>query len=361
MIDLSTFILLIVLVVAACAGIIFFLSSQIKTLKEELKPDEDNNILMEWLKEMKGSVEKNSDVIERQLNEQRKSLEDQLKGQRESMHQQTKLIWERLDKASDVIQGVQTHLGGLQEFSRDMKDLSNVLKSPKLRGGLGEQFLYEILSASLPKDLFKTQFKFRDGSVCDAVITTDKGIIPVDSKFPMENFKLMITCESQEDRDGAKKVFIKDVKRRIDEISSKYILPEEGTTEFAVMYIPSENVFYELIVNTPEIEAYAKQKCVFLTSPNTFSYQVKVLFVAYQQQELEKHAGEILKSLAGIKVEAQKFDEDLSVLDGHIDRATKSMNNVKGRFGRLFGRIDAVGSIGEGEHLQKQLLETPEN
>ncbi len=355
MVSTQFLIVFVLLVIGVAGAIVYVLSSQIKSIKEELNKDNDQ-VLVEWLKEMKGSVEKNSETLERQLNDQRSALNEQLKGQRDAMNQQTKLIWERLDKASEVIQGVQQHLGGIQEFGKDMKDLSNVLKSPKLRGGLGEQLLYEILANALPAHLFKTQFKFRDGSMCDAIIFTDRGSIPIDSKFPMENFKLMLTLESPEDRDRAKRVFVRDVKKRIDEIS-KYILPEEGTADFAVMYIPSENVYYELLVNTSEIEDYARQKCVFLTSPNTLSYQVRSILVAFQQQELQKHAGEILKALSGIKVEAEKFDAELNVLDGHIDRTAKSFANVRNKYSRLFTKIDSVEQLSEGDAIQKPLLD----
>lgn len=331
----------------------FYLSSQFK--KSEKSED---TALIEWLKDMKGTVEKNTEVMERQLKDQRSTLEEQMKNQRETLSQQTKFISERLEKSSDVIREVQKQLGGIQEFGTDMKDLSNILKSPKLRGGLGEQFLYEILENFLPKDLFKTQYKFKDGNVCDAVVFTDKGIIPVDSKFPMENFKAMITAETQSERDKFKKVFNADVKKRIDEISSKYILPEEKTTEQAIMYVPSENVYYELIVNTPEIEDYAKNKNVIMASPNTLSYFLKVLLVAYQQHELQKHTGEILKALAGIKVEAGKFNTDLSVLERHITNSFKSMDGVKSRFARLYGRIDKAQAIEKtGKEEETKLLE----
>jgi len=335
MTSVQMFIIFSVLLVSAVIVAVVFVSGQLKELKEGLAEKESEKVLMEWLKEMRGAVDKSSETLERQL-----------KNHRESLDKQTKLIWERLDNAAKVIGGVQKHLGGLEEFGKDMKDLSNVLKSPKLRGGLGEQFLYEILENFLPKDLYKTQYKFRNGTICDAVIITDKGMIPVDSKFSMENFKAMLTADSDSIREKHKKDFVKDVKNRIEEISSKYILPEEGTTDQAVMYIPSENVYYELIVNTPEVEEYAKRKNVILTSPNTFSYFVKIVVVAYQQNQLAKHAGEILKALSGIRVEAEKFENDLGVLDGHISRATKSMDNVKSKFGRLFGKIDAVGALG---------------
>jgi DNA recombination protein RmuC len=351
------FILILVLVLGVVVGIVYYMISQIKSLKSENKSDE-NQVLTEWLKQMKDSVDKNSDVIEKQLKDQRDTLDQQMKSQREDLGRHEKLIWERLDKSQDVIREVQKQLGGIQEFGNDMKDLSNVLKSPKLRGGLGEQFLYEILANSLPNDLYKTQYKFKDGNICDSVVFTDKGIIPIDAKFPMENFKAMATAATQELRDKFKKVFINDVKKKIEEIASKYIMPGEGTTEQAIMYIPSENVYYELIVNTPEIEEYAKQKCVIMASPNTLSYFLKVLLVAYQQHELAKHANEILKALAGIKVEAEKFEGDLSVLEGHVSDSYKSMDKVKIKFGKLFGKIESAHSLEQGE--QKPLIEAPE-
>lgn len=343
MISSQELVLIITLVVVSVGALVFFLSRQFSRLKEDLGDGEDK-VLVEWLKEMKSSMERNTDTLERQLQTHRQTL-----------NEQTKLIWERLDNSTEVIRQVQKQLGGIQEFGNDMKDLSNILKSPKLRGGLGEQFLYEILANALPKDLFKTQYKFKGGDVCDAVVFTDKGIIPVDSKFPMENFKAMIDSKTEEDRAKSRKAFLSDFKKRVDEVAGKYILPEEGTTEQAVMYIPSENVFYELIVNTPKAEDYAKNKNVVIASPNTLSYFLKIILVAYQQHELEKHAKEILSSLAGIRVEAGKFDDDLGVLSRHISNAFKSMDNVQIKYQRLFGKIESVQNLGEKE--QKPLIE----
>ena len=371
MISAQMLLLIFLILAFAVFIIIYVLTSQLSKLRNELISD-DEKVLLQWLKDMKISVDKSSDVLERQLQDQRQSLESQLEAQRKAMDQRTKVIWERLDKTSEVIQGVSKHLGGLQEFGKDMKDLSNILKSPKLRGGLGEQFLYEILDNFLPKELYQTQYRFKDGSVCDAVVKNADVLIPIDSKFPMENFKLMQTLETDKERESAKKVFIRDVKKRIDEISHKYILPQEGTSEQAIMYVPSETVYYELVVNTPEIEEYARQKNVFLTSPNTLVSFLNVLLVGHRRQELQEHAGEILNALAGIKKEAEKFDQDLGVLDGHLDRASKSMVNVKTKYQKLFGKIDQVQSLGEGEvgggaggdeneNEESPLLESQEN
>lgn len=352
--------LIVILVVTAIVlGFIAYLfKTQTTQLKSELTGTE-NTVLMEWLKDMKASVEKNADVLEKKLSEQRASVEDQLIAQRQALNQQTKLIWERLDSASEVIRNVHKQIGGIQEFGNDIKDLSNILKSPKLRGGLGEQFLYEILSNILPNDMYRTQYKFKDGSICDAVVLTEKGLVPIDSKFPMERFNAMVTAETPELREKARKGFISAVKDRIDEISKKYILPAEGTIEQAVMYIPSENVYYELIVNTPEIEDYAKNKNTVMASPNTISYFLKVLLVAFQQHELQKHAGDILKSLAGIKIEAEKFEGDLDVLEGHISNTHKSMDKIRIKFSKLFGKIENAHALAPQE--QPPMLEDKES
>jgi len=318
-----------------------YISNQIKSASGK---GETEKMLFDMVKEMKAemkaSVDKGSQTVE-----------EQLRHQRDSMDKQTKMIWERLDNASKVIGGVQKQLGEIGEFSKGMKDLSNVLKSPKLRGGLGEQLLYEILANALPKELYRMQYKFRDGSVCDAAIVTKDVIIPIDAKFSMENFKLMLDAETDEERERVKKEFIRDVKVRIDEIASKYILPEEGTADHAIMYIPSENVFYELIVNTPQIEEYSKKRSVTLASPNTLTYILRSFLLAYRQYELQQHAGEILKALGGIAIEAGRFSGELEVLDGHIGRTVKSMDNVKTKFGKLTGKIESVQALGEVENV----------
>lgn len=315
--------------------IVYFFTNQIKELKLSLEKPQDNPVLMEWMKEMKASVDKSSDKID-----------NQLKDQRESLERQTKLIWERLENSQKVIQDVSKQLGGIEEFGKDMKDLSNVLKSPKLRGGLGEQLLYEILADNMPAEMFKTQYKFRDGNICDAVVFTEKGIIPIDSKFSMENYKAMMNAENDNDREKFRKEFFKDVKKRIDEISSKYIKPDENTTNQAVMYIPSESIYYEVITRGG-VEEYLRQKNVMIASPGTLLYLIRIVLVAHKQMELQKHAGEILKALSGIQVDAEKFSEELDVLDGHINRASKSMDTVKNKFTKFSSKLEAVAHLKE--------------
>lgn len=328
-------ILVLFLLLAIAVGYLIFLNLQNK------KTDEDPQlkIMLEWMKDMKGSVEKTSETMEKKLKEQN-----------EAMQNQSKVLWERLDNASKVIGGVQKQLGSIEEFGKDMKDLSNVLKSPKLRGGLGEQFLYDIIGDTLPKDFYATQYKFRNGAVCDAVIFSANGIIPIDSKFSMENYKAMIDSDNDKDRESYRKEFTKDVKKRIDEIASKYILPDEGTTEQAVMYVPSESIYYELITNNQPVVDYSNQKKVVLSSPNTITFLLKTILIAYKQTQLNKSATEIMRSLDGLIVEGGKFNEELEVLEGHVVRTSKSMENVKSRYGKLFGKMEKMHELEPAEN-----------
>lgn len=336
------FILVLILILSIAVGFLIFLN--IKNSKDLTKEDPQLKMMLDWMRDMKGSVEKTSDTMERKLKEQN-----------EAMQNQAKVMWERLDNASKVIGGVQKQLGSIEEFGKDMKDLSNILKSPKLRGGLGEQFLYDILGDTLPKDFYSTQYKFKNGALCDAVIFSSNGIIPIDSKFSMENYKAMVESDNDRDREIYKKEFTKDVLRRIDEIATKYILPDEGTTEQAIMYIPSESIYYELITNNQKVIEYSNQRKVVLSSPNTITFLLKTILIAYKQTQLNKSANEIMRSLDGLMVEGSKFNEELEVLEGHVVRTSKSMENVKSKYTKLFGKMEKMHEL---ESSDQKLIES---
>jgi DNA recombination protein RmuC len=195
--------------------------------------------------------------------------------------------------------------------------------------------------------------------MCDAVIFSSNGIIPIDSKFSMENYQAMSNADNDKDRDTYKKMFTKDVEKRIDEIASKYILPDEGTTDQAVMYVPSESIYYELITNNQKIIDYSNKRKVVLSSPNTITFLLKTILIAFKQSQLNKSANEILKSLDGLIVEGNKFNEELDTLDGHITRSAKSMDNVKNRYTKLFGKIEKMHEIeGVQTDSETKLLES---
>lgn len=241
-----------------------------------------------------------------------------------------------------MIYGVQKELGSMQEIGRSMKDLQDFLKSPKLRGNIGEQVLRDLLEQYFPRPHFELQYRFRDNTQVDAVIKTKQGLIPIDSKFPMENFQKMIKTESSGTKESYRKEFLKDVKKHIQDISKKYILPTEGTVDFALMYIPSETVYYEIIKEYTDLTKYAYQEKVYPVSPNSFYFFLQFILKMMEGERLEEAAEKILSTLSAIQKDSEKFSETLGVLTTHLTNAKNALDRVNAEYFKLSGKIDQV-------------------
>lgn len=264
------------------------------------------------------------------------------------LNEQGKSFNDRLDNAARVIGDVQRNIGEFSEIGRGMRDLQDFLKSPKLRGNIGEQVLKDMLSQFLPKQSFKLQYAFKSGDKVDAAIMTSAGIIPVDSKFPMENFRRMLT----EDRNpttpalrGAHAEFGRDVRKHIDDISKKYILTSEGTVDYALMYVPSEAIYYE-IANDEDLFDYAQEKRILAVSPTTFYAYLKAILMSFEGQKIETKAREILSALRAIQNDYTKVEDGLSVLQKHLTNAYNMMGTVFNSFGVLGHKISSTQSLG---------------
>jgi len=268
-------------------------------------------------------------------------LLEYLKTTNQRLERQGESFNQRLDNAAKIISGVQRNIGEFSEIGRGMKDLQQFLASPKLRGNIGEQVLKELLKQFLPQESFNLQYTFKSGEKVDAAIKTSAGIIPVDSKFPMENFRKM-----QEDKTYAK-IFESDVKKHIDDISRKYILTDEGTLDYALMYIPSEAVYYE-IVNNQTLFDYAQSKRILPVSPTTFYAYIKAILMSFEGQKIEKQAQEILSSLRAIKKDYGKVAENLGTLQKHLVNATNMMGNVFASFTNLGQKISSTSKLESG-------------
>jgi DNA recombination protein RmuC len=242
--DLPIFILLF----AISIGALYFLLS--KKLSSLQKPTSDQS-LIEWLKAMQASI----DGTNKTLNA---ALRDTSSEMTKTLQANTKELNERLDRAAVVIQSVGKEVGQMSEIGRSMKDLQEFLKSPKLRGNIGEEVLKDLIAQMFPQNSFHLQYQFSTGDRVDAAIKTDGGILPIDSKFPMEAFQSWQQAADENQKTVQLRIFMGSVKKHIDDISKKYILPQEGTMDFALMYLPSESVFYE-VVNITELMSYAKK------------------------------------------------------------------------------------------------------
>jgi len=259
------------------------------------------------------------------------------------LNEQGKSFNERLDNAAKVIGEVQKNLGEMSEIGRGMKELQEFLNSPKLRGNIGEQVLKELLSQMLPKQSFHLQYTFKSGEKVDAAIKTSAGMVPVDSKFPMENFR-KIQTEIETEKKQAQKDFERDVRKHIDDISRKYILTEEGTIDYALMYVPSEAVYYE-IVNNQDLFDYAGEKRVLPVSPTTFYAYMKAILMSLEGQKIETQAREILSALRAIQKDYGRVGENLGVLQKHLTNAYNMMSSVFSSFTQLGQKITSTQNL----------------
>lgn len=329
--------LLIVLGLGILVGFILIIR-QIKELKDNKSSADSLGVLTEWLKGMQSSLDKNTTFTQKQLADSSKELND------------------RLDRAATVIAGVQKEIGQMSEIGRSMKDLQDFLKSPKLRGNLGEQVLRDLLGQFLPKESFYLQHRFRSGEIVDALIKTDSGLIPIDAKFPLENFKAMQASETEAAHTQAQKELTRDVKKHIDDIARKYILPDEGTIDYALMYVPSEGVYYEIVANTAEISSYAHKKRVLPVSPSTFYAYMRAILMSFEGKKIEERAQAILNALKSIEGESGKFAEGLRILSKHINDTKNMSDIVNARFLTLSSKIQTAQQLKESKAKKSESI-----
>ncbi|MFC1626729.1 DNA recombination protein RmuC [Patescibacteria group bacterium] len=317
-------------------------------IKKELgKLSEQSNdqMLLEWLKSMQRTI----DTTNKTLNE---TMRGSNKDMTKTLQENTRQLNDRLDSAARVMGDLQRHVGEMSEVGRGIKSLQEFLQSPKLRGNIGEQVLRDMIGQTFPKHAFHLQYSFKSGVKVDAVLKTDAGLLCIDSKFPMEQFQLMHRGKTDEDRKKAKKQFVIDVKKHINDISKKYILPEEGTMDFALMYIPSESVYYEIATMT-ELMSFAQKQRIYPVSPNTLYAHLQVLLVSFAGKELQQRSQEVLKLLRAMKKDYEKTNEHIGVLGKHIHNAFNSMNTVSGAFTILGQKITRAQELpGEKDQLE---------
>jgi DNA recombination protein RmuC len=328
-------VILVAIIVGGFVLLALFLNRKLSQMGENQKPSEE---LLEVIK-----------MLQTGSKEDRKVL-------LESLQKNTQALNERLDNAAKVIGNVQKNIGEFSEIGRGMKELQEFLQSPKLRGNLGEEVLKDLIGQTFPKNKFHLQYGFKSGEKVDAAIKTSAGIIPIDSKFPMENFQRMTKAEDKKERERAKRDFITDVRKHIRDISKKYILPEEGTMDFALMYIPSEPVYYE-IVNDPGLTEYARQLRVYPVSPTTLYAHLQVILLSFEGQKIESKAKEVFAMLRAIHKDYDKVEDNLSTLQRHLNNAYNMMSNVYSSFTQLGQKIDSTKSLGEGAGEKSKELE----
>lgn len=308
----------ILLIIAVFILIILFFSLFKKL--SSLQNQKSDTALLEWLKSMQTSLETTNKTVH-------EALQNSSTNMVKTLQENSKQLNDRLDKAASVIQIVGQEVGKMSEIGRSMQELQDFLKSPKLRGNIGEQVLKDLIAQTFPKSSFELQYTFKSGEKVDAAIKTDAGILPIDAKFPMENFQKMIKAKLETEKETFKKEFIRDVKKHIDAISKKYILPDEGTMDFALMYVPNEAIFYE-IVNMDDVVEYAKRQRIYIVSPTTLYSHLQAILLSFEGKKIESRSQEIFRLLRALQIDFVKVNDSLDTLGKHITNASSQYHNV---------------------------------
>jgi DNA recombination protein RmuC len=337
-------IVLLLVVVALGAGLFFFLQKKLMILEH---PQQDETML-EWVKTTQQDLKALRETMSDSMSQSDRRITS-------SLQQHTKEIHDRLTRAAEVIGELKREAGAFSEVSRSMKDLQQFLTSPKLRGNIGEQVLKDIIGQMFPKQNFFIQYKFRTGSIVDAAIKTDAGILPIDSKFPMENFQRMSNLETEKEREVARKEFVRDVKKHIDAISSKYILPEEGTMDYALMYVPSESVFYE-IANDQSLAEYARELHVYVVSPTTLYMVLQTILLANEGKKIASKTKEVFQALKAAQQDYKKVGDQMDKLNRHITNAYNNMSTVNNAFLGLGNKLQTSSLLDEVKREEPELL-----
>jgi len=297
---------------------------------------ENENRFSALSKQWGETLDRNTQLITSQLN----SLQSQVN--------------QNLVSASQVVNEVQNTLGKLEEenkrifeVGKDIANLQELLRQPKFRGGFGEFSLENVLTQVIPREYFTLQYGFKSGETVDAVVRIGDSLVVVDAKFPLESFRRIIDAKIEDEKKRAKKEFIRAVNKHIDDIANKYILPNEGTYDFALMYIPAENVYYETIIKGDDeidknIRDYALSKKVVPVSPNSFYAYLMVILRGLKGLTIEKHAQEVMENLARLRNDFTKFYDEFVKTGSHMKDARQSYERAERNLERIGEKLKQI-------------------
>jgi len=353
------------LILVIVVTLFIFMEQRWRRRLEEIKTDSSSQpmwaLMQQQMEQLRGQMgdglNKNISLLTEQLRTINEQVNQQLQLVNQQLQSSSGQIGQRLDSAREVIGKVSEKLGELSkaseqihEVGKNIATLQEILRPPKLRGGLGEQFLGELLSQILPPEFFTLQYSFSSGERVDAVVRIGEKLVPIDSKFPLDNFKRVIECKTDEERRAWQKGFYRDVKKHIDDIASKYILPQEKTYDFALLYIPAENVYYETITKDESfgeekgVLNYALNKRVIPVSPNSFYAYLQVIILGLKGLQIEKDAVKIQALLSGLKKDIGGFQEDFQLVGRHLTNALNKFEEARRRLDRFNFKLEQIES-----------------
>jgi DNA recombination protein RmuC len=318
--------------------------------KREDNGNDQQAVLLEKVSSLNEQNKELRDLLDKKLAETHRTTQEQYRNTQEQIGQTMKTVQGITGQSSKLISEVTEKLTKLDEtnkqvvnFSSQLQNLQDILKNPKQRGVLGEYFLEETLKNVLPPNSYKMQYTFKDGSIVDAVVFVKDRIIPIDSKFSLENYEKILNSSDQKEREGLEKLFKQDLKNRIDE-TSKYVKPNEKTMDFAFMFIPSEAIYYDLLinkvgavhVNTRDLIEYAfKDRRVIIVSPTSFLAYLQTVLQGLRALQIEESAKlirsnveKLSRHILSYEAFMQKLGTSMATTVGHYNNAYKEFKKI---------------------------------
>jgi DNA recombination protein RmuC len=317
-------IIIILILIALGLGVVIFL--QLRKKEEPVKKDDGTFLLLQQ------QINQIAQAVDSKLSESNKNVQEQFRHSADIVKNVTEKLT-RLDETNRQVVG----------FADQLKSLQDILKNPKQRGILGEYYLETVLKNVLPPGSFQMQYGFSNGEIVDAVVFVDKRIIPIDSKFSLDNYNRILQTRDPIEKKKYEVAFVNDLKLRIDE-TSKYVRPEEKTMDFAFMFIPSEAVYYDLLINkvgaiteeTSNLIYYAGKKKVVVVSPTSFLAYLQTVLQGLRNQKISEQAQSIIKEVERLGKHLFTYSEHMRRLGQHLDTTVSSYNKA----GKELEKID---------------------
>jgi DNA recombination protein RmuC len=334
------------------------LENQLSELRRELQSLATNQA------QSAGKVDAIGHSVTQRLDSVSKALQDGVKDSANISAQSQTAMRDEIKNSREMLERIQKQLGEVQlaghQMSQTAQTLETILGGAKSRGTLGEVTLERLLEDALPKESYKRQYRFSSGEAADFVIFLRDKMLPIDSKFPLEAFRRMNEQDSGPgatrapgQSDEAQRAFATAVKGHADAIAKKYIVPNEGTLSIALMFVPSENVYYELLMTSDAksvpLDEYCRSRNVIAVSPNTLYAHLQVILMGLQGMQIEENAKRLLASLSGLQKQMDDFSDAFGKLGTHLKNAQQSYNEADKRFDKAQTSLCEMLGAGSGE------------
>ena len=293
------------------------------------------------------------DSINRQVTEQLNQGTNVMNANSEAMGQNIAAV-------QTTFAGLQKQVGEMTEQARQLSDVSkavtaieHVLRSPKLRGNFGEEQLESLLGLVFSKQQYELQHRFASGETVDAVLLLPLGQVAVDAKFPLENFRRIAESDNEDEKRVLRRDFLRDVRKRVDEIATRYIRPAEGTLPFALMYVPAENVYYEAVIRNEDepfqLYRYCLEKRVIPVSPNSFYAYLQTIMVGLKGMQVSQRAESIVREIESLKIELEKFTRAYDTVGTHLKNASAKLEESSRLLNKVELRVEGLSGDGAGQ------------